>query len=405
MTTQKPFTIASVAKTLAELKALPVAKQAMLLLRRLVAIEGQMRDGFHKGNFLLPGYSWAIGDGFQEADRSPVTRLLFGAPWARLVNDGLLVDPNGSGFFTLTDEGREAGKAIREDLLSAHAKSRGSNPAPTAFISYSWDNGKHKDWVRTLAERLRADGVDVTLDQWDLKPGSDRTHFMENAVSNSDFVVIICTPTYAERSNKRQGGVGYEATIITGELARNVLQNKFIPILRAGGWNDTAIPVWLATKIGIDFVGDPYKESSYWELLQTLHSLGPAAPPLGAKPDFLSSVSPSKQGLAPNAVTAHLQLEQPAPSSDLVQTPLLSPIAYAWYETRGTNADRIQVYVRPTASAEQPFVFETSKGGALKGTESQVESRYLEYDLELRKIVYFRMQTFNGTGGKSFNLP
>jgi hypothetical protein len=37
---------------------------------------------------------------------------------------------------------------------------------------------------------------------------------MEQAVANSNFPVVICTPTYAERANKRQA-VGYESMVIT----------------------------------------------------------------------------------------------------------------------------------------------------------------------------------------------
>ncbi len=44
---------------------------------------------------------------------------------------------------------------------------------PKVFISYSWDteNGddEHKKWVRDLATKLRSHGVDVILDQFDLR--------------------------------------------------------------------------------------------------------------------------------------------------------------------------------------------------------------------------------------------
>jgi hypothetical protein len=30
---------------------------------------------------------------------------------------------------------------------------------PTAFVSYSWDNDAHKEWVKQLAARLRSDAV------------------------------------------------------------------------------------------------------------------------------------------------------------------------------------------------------------------------------------------------------
>ncbi len=68
------------------------------------------------------------------------------------------------------------------------------------------------EWVRKLAERLRADGVDVTLDQWAAVPGDQLPSFMEQAVRTNHFVVIICTPRYKSRSEAREGGVGYEGT-------------------------------------------------------------------------------------------------------------------------------------------------------------------------------------------------
>ena len=55
---------------------------------------------------------------------------------------------------------------------------------PKAFISYSWDDDAHKEWVRQLATRLRADGVDVTLDRWDCALG-DRSRRSWNALSVS----------------------------------------------------------------------------------------------------------------------------------------------------------------------------------------------------------------------------
>jgi len=52
--------------------------------------------------------------------------------------------------------------------------------APRLFISYSHDDQAHKDWVLMLATRLVANGVDVLLDQWDMRLGSDLPRFMEN---------------------------------------------------------------------------------------------------------------------------------------------------------------------------------------------------------------------------------
>lgn len=44
---------------------------------------------------------------------------------------------------------------------------------PKVFISYSWDNKEHKEWVYNLAVNLRSHGIDVILDQFDLRIGDD----------------------------------------------------------------------------------------------------------------------------------------------------------------------------------------------------------------------------------------
>jgi len=38
------------------------------------------------------------------------------------------------------------------------------------FISYSHDSDQHKDRVLTLSDRLRADGIDCTIDQYETFP-------------------------------------------------------------------------------------------------------------------------------------------------------------------------------------------------------------------------------------------
>lgn len=76
---------------------------------------------------------------------------------------------------------------------------------PSALLSYAWESPTHKEWVRQLATRLRNDAVDTRLDQWHLRGGHDRFHFMEQAIATSDFVLIICTPGYAAKANAREG--------------------------------------------------------------------------------------------------------------------------------------------------------------------------------------------------------
>lgn len=162
----------------------------------------------------------------------------------------------------------------------------------TAFISYSWDSEQHREWVLALATRLRADGVETVLDQWHVVPGDQLPAFMEKAVRESNYVLIVCTPRFKERSEGRVGGVGYEGDIMTGEVLTTGNQRKFIPLLRAGEWTEAA-PNWLAGKYHIDLRGEPYSESRYQDLLTTL--LGTRAQP----PPVQKPVARVTQSVAP----------------------------------------------------------------------------------------------------------
>jgi len=90
------------------------------------------------------------------------------------------------------------------------------------FISYSWDSELHKTWVKTLAKRLRKDGVDVKLDCWSAVPGSQLPAFMEESIRDNEFVLIVCTPNYKNKSDNRKGGVGYEGDIMTAEIMAEI---------------------------------------------------------------------------------------------------------------------------------------------------------------------------------------
>ena len=158
-----------------------------------------------------------------------------------------------------------------------------SPQAPTAFVSYSWDSDQHRDWVRELATRLRGDGIDVKLDQWNAVLGDNLPQFMETAVRENDYVLIVCTPRYKAKADKRTGGAGYEGDIMTAEIYATGNQRKFIPILREGEWETTA-PSWLLGKIYVDLRGASYSEANYQQLVETLHHMTPEPPPLGAPP-------------------------------------------------------------------------------------------------------------------------
>jgi TIR domain/Effector-associated domain 8 len=201
-------------------------------------------------------------------------------------------------------------------------------PAPKAFVSYAWGDDAHSLWVKEFATRLRRDGVDVTLDRWHAAPGDQIPAFMERAVRDNDFVIVVCTPRYKARSDVRTGGVGYEGDIMTAEVFTGANQQKFIPILRSGKWSDAA-PSWLLGRVYIDLSGDPYSEPKYEDLLRSLHGAREAAPPLGPRPDF----GPERMASSPTR----------APVLD-------SPVAQTATSQFGNIENEIRTVLRPLMS-------------------------------------------------------
>lgn len=408
MTPPQPFTIASVAPTLAALKALPMQEQATLLLRRLVQIYPIVRniDKFHKGNILLPNDTWQIAIGFPASENMVVRRHLLGGPWNRLVVEGYLVDPDGQGFHDISPEGFAAAEEAAKPKPAVPIQTSESgrlvefeyHDRPVAFMSYSWESEGHRRWVLALAERLYGNGINVILDRWHLRMGMDKTVFMENAIAESDFVLIVCTPVYATKANQRSGGVGYEAMIITGQIAEDILETKFIPVLRVGEWDKTSMPQWLKTKTGADLRGNPYNEEQYNLLVRELYGEYLKPPAAGPKPDF------SPIATAPPFAAAPAAAVQSAKAPVQAARPQ-NAIAHAFYETTGPNAKFFKMYVRPVDQGKDLFSLETSDGEVSEGSFDQIAQDFLLTDRMYIQDGYICMNKSNASGRRELDLP
>ncbi|MGB3255724.1 toll/interleukin-1 receptor domain-containing protein [Buttiauxella gaviniae] len=167
---------------------------------------------------------------------------------------------------------------------------------PKAFISYSHDSQEHKKWVLEFATRLRNNGVDALLDQWDLKPGDDLPHFMEQGLSTADRVLMVCTDKYVEKANSGAGGVGYEKMIVTADMLKTIDSNKVIPLIRQSGSQD--VPNFLRSKLFLDFSRPDQYEFSFDELIRALHNAPLYEKPLVANNPFtpVSQTPPNRTG-------------------------------------------------------------------------------------------------------------
>ena len=155
---------------------------------------------------------------------------------------------------------------------------------PVVFISYSHDSEEHKNWVLQLATRLRSNGVDVILDRWNIKLGSDLASFMEKGLSKSSRIVSICSSTYVKKANEGKGGVGYEKQIMTAEFINDQNSNWVIPLIKNNP-NERKIPTFLGGRMYISFEEPNLYETKYEKLLRDLldEPVLPI-PPIGKNP-------------------------------------------------------------------------------------------------------------------------
>ncbi len=164
------------------------------------------------------------------------------------------------------------------------------NRRPTAFVSYSWDGEEHESWVHKLVNRLRSDGsgVDASFDKFEL---FDKTvnlnQMMVKAMRDNDYVIVVLTENYGIRADNFQGGVGFEAELLLGDLRRD--KDRIIFIMRHLGNFEGVFPSYLRDYYAIDFTNDGKFESKFEELVHRIYRYNKyEKAPLGSQPNFLS---------------------------------------------------------------------------------------------------------------------
>jgi hypothetical protein len=179
-------------------------------------------------------------------------------------------------------------KVAKKETIAPTFAGKGTSDNPKVFISYSWDNEEHKEWVLNLADRLCGDGIDVILDRYFLKAGKSLPHFVESSISQAERIIIVFTPNYKLKADKRDGGVGYEYSIMNAELYNDQTGNeKVIPVLRSGSKVDS-IPAFMQQFIHLDIRNNDNFETSYIDLLrEILNEPAIQKPKIGVKRTFI----------------------------------------------------------------------------------------------------------------------
>lgn len=156
---------------------------------------------------------------------------------------------------------------------------------PKVFISYSHDSKEHSKRVLELANRLRADGVDAILDQYEIAPTMGWPRWMQQEVEAADFVLVVASPTYKKRFEGAETlgtgrGVSWEGLILTQALYEASGSNKrIIPVVFGDAEAEAAIPTPLRPFVYLRLPID------YQLLLRQIYNQPEVQrPPLGAAP-------------------------------------------------------------------------------------------------------------------------
>ena len=143
--------------------------------------------------------------------------------------------------------------------------------SPRVFISYSHDSAEHEDRVLVLCNRLRADGVDANIDQYESAPPEGWPAWMEHQIPDADFVLVVCSETYLRRVERREEphkgqGVVWEINSIYNRLySDKLVSEKFIPVLLEGASpDDIPLPLRGFTHYRVDT--DPGYDGLYRRL-------------------------------------------------------------------------------------------------------------------------------------------
>ncbi len=164
----------------------------------------------------------------------------------------------------------------------------GPHPSVRVLISYTHEGQAHQDRCRDLADRLRADGVEAAIDQYVPAPAEGWPRWMQQQVATSDFVILVCTPSFRRRFEGTESpGVGHGVSW-EGLLANQVLYDS-------GARNEKLVPVLFedAGADAVPMVLRPFTRYVLWAEYDALYRHLSAQPAVVAPPVAARRVMPS----------------------------------------------------------------------------------------------------------------
>ena len=119
------------------------------------------------------------------------------------------------------------------------------------YVSYSEEGPEHQAWVRSVVRRLQRAGHETFYYPDDVVPGDDWLSMMRRWLATADAVVVVATPEYAARAERRSTGVSVEFAWMSAAREAASPGPRVIPLVRRGEF-DAALPGWMAFLGAID---------------------------------------------------------------------------------------------------------------------------------------------------------
>jgi formylglycine-generating enzyme required for sulfatase activity len=220
---------------------------------------------------------------------------------------------------------------------------------PRVFISYSHDSDEHRNRVLELSERLRSDGVDARLDQYEEHKGHNWPDWCDEQLEKADLVLMVCTPEYRAAIEGRapegaRKGVCWEADRIKQEIYDNQCnKERFVPVFFDGASREEDVPIRIRSVSRFDptdpagyeglfgrITGQPRVHMHKLGLLRSLPSL---IVPLREEQD------PEKYLAWLRGETGRVELERLLDSPDQLPPPAIDTL-YISLDTRAGGAGR-----------------------------------------------------------------
>jgi predicted nucleotide-binding protein len=113
-------------------------------------------------------------------------------------------------------------------------------PQPSVFLSHS---SKDKRFVRALAHKLKANGIQVWVDEAEMKVGESLIYKLREAVDSVDFLIVVLSP-----ASVASPWVQKEVEIAMNQEIKS-RRVKVLPLLK----ETVPLPGFLVGKVYIDF--------------------------------------------------------------------------------------------------------------------------------------------------------